>query len=408
MIFLPDVVKIAPLKDSFVRRHWTLDPNVVFLNHGSFGACPHSVLETQTCLRALMEEEPVQFMLRKLPGILESARADVASFMGADAETLAFVPNTTTGVSTVLRSVALEPGDELLVTDHAYNACKNAVDYVADRRGARVVVAPIPVPLSGPDEVVARIAEKAGERVRLALIDHVTSQTGIVFPIKRIVEALRERGIETLVDGAHAPGMVALDVRSIDAAYYVGNFHKWVCAPKGAAALCVRRDLSDGFHPLVISHGYRPPPGESRFHQEFDWTGTQDPTPWLCIPEAIRFVASLVEGGWAGVRARNRALALEIRARLGETLSAKALCPDEMIGSLVSMPLPDGAAELPTMPPYLDALQVALFDRHGIEVPVFPWPAPPQRLIRVSAHLYNGERDVAKLCAALSNELGEP
>jgi isopenicillin-N epimerase len=385
-----------------LRAEWQLDPAVAFLNHGSFGACPTRVLEAQAELRARLEREPVRFFVRELPALLDAARAEVAAFVGARPEDLAFVRNATAGVNAVVRSLDLGPGDEVLTTDHEYNACRNALDYVAARRGARVVVARIPFPLAGPDAAAAAVLAAAGPRTRLALVDHVTSPTALVLPVARLVADLRARGVETLVDGAHAPGMLDLDLERLGAAYYVANCHKWLCAPKGAGFLWVRRDRQAGVHPTSISHGWNAPPGpRSRFQVEFDWTGTDDPTPALCVPAAIRFMGTLLPGGWPEVRARNRALALEARDLLAAALRVDRPCPDEMIGAMAALPLPDGSPEPPPSALYMDELQSRLLDRHGVEVPVIPWPAPPRRLLRVSAQVYNTIDEYRRLAAAL-------
>lgn len=389
-----------------LREHWDLDPEVVFLNHGSFGACPRVVLAAQSELRARLERQPVRFFVRELPALLDAARDELAAFVGADPADLVFVRNATEGVAAVLASIELAPGDELVITDHGYNACNNAVRHVASRTGARVVEARIPFPIAGPAAAVEAIEAALSPRTRLVLVDHVTSPTGLVLPVAAIVAAARARGVECLVDGAHAPGMLPLDLNALGAAYYTGNLHKWVCAPKGAALLHVRRDRHAGLHPAVISHGYNAPRPRSQLHVEFDWTGTSDPTPWLCVPAALRAVAALVPGGWPEVRARNHALACAGRRIVAAALGAELPAPEDMLGSLASVALPPGPAAPQATPLYTDPLQDALLFRHGIEVPIPPWPAPPRRLLRISAQLYNETGDYEALARALRTELG--
>ncbi|MBL8722024.1 MAG: aminotransferase class V-fold PLP-dependent enzyme [Myxococcales bacterium] len=382
-----------------------LDPTVTFLNHGSFGATPIAVLVAQRAWQDRLEAEPVRFFLRELPPALAEVRARLGAFVGADPDDLALVTNASTGVSTVLRSLEFAPGDELLTTDHEYNACKNALDFVATRSGARVVVVEIPFPIADASEVTERLLRAVTPRTRLALVDHVTSQTGLVFPIAEIVRALEARGVDTLVDGAHAPGMVPLDLRALGAAYYTGNCHKWLCTPKGAALLHVRRDRQEGIRPLVISHGANAPlDGRTRFRAEFDWCGTCDPSAWLTIPAAIDHLAALVPGGFSAVMRRNHALALEARDLLCAALGVEAPAPDDMIGALAAIPLPDGEGVY-APPLYLDALQERLWVEHRIEVPIIPWPRPPKRLVRVSAQLHNTRADYEKLATALGSLL---
>ncbi|HEX5053200.1 MAG TPA: aminotransferase class V-fold PLP-dependent enzyme [Planctomycetota bacterium] len=381
--------------------HWDLDPGVVFLNHGSFGACPRVVLAQQQELRARMEAEPVLFLHRRLEGLLDEARGALARFVGCNADDLAFVPNATTGVNTVLRSLSFAAGDELLVTDHEYNACRNALDFVANRAGARIVVAPIPFPLHDARQVQDAVLAHAGARTRLLLIDHVTSPTGLVLPIEPIVHALRERGIDTLVDGAHAPGMLPLALDRLGAAYYTGNCHKWLCTPKGSALLHVRADRQAFVRPLSISHGANSTRTDrSRFRLEFDFTGTADFTPFLCIPAALRCLGSLLPGGMPALQAHNRELALAGRDLLCRRLGSAPPAPPGMIGSLASVVLP--ASDSPPVPPLgLDALQARLFDEHRIEVPVMRWPQPPLRLLRISPQIYNSLAQYEYLAAAL-------
>ncbi len=385
-----------------IRRYWSLDPAITFLNHGSFGACPTPVLEYQANLRARMERQPVQFFVRDLEGMLDDARAGLGRFIGTPAQDLAWVPNATTAVNSVLRSLPLRRGDELLTTDHEYNACRNVLEFVAGQSSASVVVAKLPFPLAHPQEVVDAVMSRVTDRTRIALLDHVTSQTGLVLPIEALVAALRERGVETLVDGAHAPGMLPIDVAAIGAGWYTGNCHKWICAPKGAGFLYTRPDLQSQTRPAIISHGANSPRTDrSRYLIEFDWTGTDDPTPMLCVPEAIRFMGGLMAGGWEAIRSNNHQLALRGRDVLCRALDLEPPCPDEMIGSLASLPLPDGGGEVSNSPLYADPLQDELLDQFDIEVPVIPWPASPRRLIRISGQVYSRDGDYEKLGRAL-------
>ena len=386
---------------------WLLDPEFIFLNHGSFGACPRRVLEFQNEWRARLERKPVQFLVRELEARLDAARAALAQFIGADAEDLVFVPNATSGVNTVLRSLEFKPGDEILITNQGYNACNNAAKFAAECSGARVVVAKLPFPFQTADELIAPVLAAVTPRTKLALLDHVTSPTGVVLPLARLVAELNQRGVDALVDGAHAPGMVPLNLNRFGAAYYTGNCHKWLCAPKAAALLHVRRDRQKFIRPLTISHGANSARKDRpRFLLEFDWQGTCDPSAILSAPEAIRFVGSLMPGGWPEIMARNRALALTARKILAGALSVTEPCPEEFIGSLAAVPLPDASpTAFPRLPFNESPLQDALREKHKIEVPIVSWPAPPQRVLRISAQLYNSLPQYELLAHWLIQEL---
>ncbi|WNG34547.1 aminotransferase class V-fold PLP-dependent enzyme [Archangium violaceum] len=388
------------------RSHWSLDPEVTFLNHGSYGACPTRVLEEQSRLRARMEAEPVRFLHRELEALTDAARASLGAFLDADPDDLAFINNATTGVNTVLQSLRFAPGDELLTTDHEYNASKNALDFVASRWGVKVVVVKLPWPVPSPQAVVDAVLAHVTERTRLLLIDHITSQTALVLPLATLVRAMRERGVETLVDGAHGPGQVPLSLRQLGVAYYSGNCHKWLCAPKGAAFLYVRRDLQPGIRPVVISHGYNSRRKDrSQFRLDFDWLGTNDPTPFLCVPKVLEVMGGMLPGGWPEVMASNRDKALAARAFLCQRLGVAPQCPEDMVGSMATVLLPDGFPELPSVRG-LDPLQDRLFFEHHIEVPITPWPRPPHRHVRVSAQLYNSHAEYQRLAEALEALLG--
>ena len=388
-----------------LSAHWDLDPSVVHLNHGSFGATPRRVLAVQNELRARMEKNAMRFFLRDLEGLLDESRRALGAFVHAEAHDIVFVPNATTGVNSVLRSLEFRAGDELLTTDHEYNACKNVLDHAAAKAGAKVVVAKVPFPLTSEDQVVEAIVSATTPKTRLLLVDHVTSPTGLVFPVARIAAEMAARNVQVLVDGAHAPGMLDLSLEALSphVSFYTANCHKWLCSPKGAAFLWVRRDRQDEIRPHVISHGANVPRKDrSRFVLEFDWPGTLDFTPALCIPASIAFLRD-VSPDW---RDKNRALVLEARKILCDALSIPPPAPESMIGSLAAIPISDAKTIHPFNLAFGDPLQEELFREHGFEVPVFAWPAPPKRVLRVSAQLYNTRDEYVRLASALRKKLG--
>lgn len=389
-----------------IADRWLLDPAVAYLNHGSFGACPREILALQSDLRAELEREPMDFLWRQLPDRLAVVRAALGRFLGCGADELAFVPNATAGVATVVGSLALAPGDELLTTDHAYGACRKVLEHAARRAGARVVVAAVPFPLADPQQVVTAVEAAATPRTRLLLLDHLTSATGLVFPVEPLVARFEGRGVPVLVDGAHAPGSVPLDLRALGASYATGNAHKWLCAPKGAAYLHVREDRRSGLHPLVISHGYEPESASPRFREEFDWTGTYDPTAVLCIPACIELLDALLPGGMSALQARNRALALAARELLAETLRTELPAPAAMIATLATVQLP---AARPGSPAWgLDGMGMMSWLRaRGVESFVATAPAGGGLLVRVSAQIYLGLEPYARLGSLLAEALGE-
>lgn len=370
-------------------EHWLLEPQVDFLNHGAFGACPRPVLEAQSALRARLEAEPVRFMLNELEPLLDAARQSVAAFVGANPANLVFVTNTTAGVNTLLASLPLASGDEILLTDHSYPACRNAAEYWAGKRGAHVAVARIPLPIREPGEVVERVLREVTKRTRLALLDHVTSATALILPVAELVRELRARGVEVLIDGAHAPGMLPLELEALAADYYVGNLHKWCCAPKGAALLWVRAEHQARVRPLVVSHGATSTRTDrSRFLLEFDWVGTDDPTAVLAVPEALRFLGSLLPGGWDELRERNHELTLLARRLLLAELGGGPICPESMLGSMATLLLPDAQRPGDPNAPLAEPLYGKLVER-GFQLLALFWPKAPQQVLRVTCQLYN-------------------
>ncbi|CAN5512800.1 aminotransferase class V-fold PLP-dependent enzyme [soil metagenome] len=387
---------------------FTLATDVCFLNHGSFGATPRVLLDAQTALRERAEANPMQFWLRDLEGLLDQSRASLARLVGAKERELAFVPNATAAVSTVLRSLRFCAGGELLTTDHAYNACKNALDFVAAETGARVVVAKIPFPIAREEDAITPVLDAVTARTRFVLLDHVSSPTGLVMPIEPLAKELGARGIDVFVDGAHAPGMIALDLGTLGVPFYTGNCHKWLCTPKSAAMFYVREDRQKEIRPLAISHGASSPRVDrSRFLVEHDWVGTTDPTAYLVVGDAISYLDGIFPGGLPELMRRNRALALAARTVLCEALGVEVPSPESMIGSLAAVPLPDGPGDAKSTATALfgEPLQESLRARHAIEVPIVPWPSSPKRLVRISAQIYNSIAEYTYLAEALQAEL---
>jgi isopenicillin-N epimerase len=385
-----------------LSEHWTLEPGVKYLNHGSFGACPRIVLEAQSEYRARMERQPVRFLWRELPDLIDAARTELADFIGANDRNLAFVTNATAGVNAVVRSLTFQPGDELLTTDHCYNACRNVLNDASTRWGAKVVVAKIPFPIANDQQIIDTVLAAVTPRTKLALIDHITSPTAIVFPVKKIVRLLREEGIDTLVDGAHAPGAVPVEIEAMEPAYYTGNLHKWVCAPKGAGFLWARPDRQAGLRPPVMSHGENTHrPGRSIFHDRFDWPGTLDPTAWLAVPHAIRWGATVYPGGWEELRDRNRSLASAGRALIAGRLGVSLPAPCEMLACMATLPLPESLQKLPESTSRFDPVYVRLLEEHEVEVPIIRWGHPFRRWVLISAQAYNTTADYRALAEAL-------
>jgi isopenicillin-N epimerase len=393
-----------------LREEFLLDPAVVFLNHGSFGACPREVLAFQRELQDRMEREPIRFFVRDLEGLLDEARAEISALVAAAPQDVALVTNATHACNAVLASLELSEGDEVVVTSHGYNAVNNAV--LRWCRRATVRTAEIPFPIRSSDEAVAAVAAVLSPRTRLCVIDHVTSPTALVLPVAEIAALARRCGAEVLVDGAHAPGMLDLDVPALGAGYYTGNLHKWVCAPKGAGFLWVRRDLQPALTPVVTSHGMNSTRlDRSRFLLEFDWTGTDDPTAVLSVPAALRFLRRRSGGSLAEHRGENRRLCLAARARLVARLGLEVPAPEDMLGSMATLLLPDRPpheAVLGALPGYADPLQARLVAR-GVQVPIVNWPRPESRAFRISAQRYNTLADYEALADALVAEgLGRP
>jgi isopenicillin-N epimerase len=398
---------------------WALDPTVTFLNHGSFGACLRAILEVQRGWRDKLEAQPVRFLARDLEDLLDWSRSEIGAFMGADADDLALMVNATAGLSTVLRSVQLERGDEILITSHVYNSAANAARFASATTGCKIVMADIPFPIQSSNQAFDAIMAAVTPNTKLAMIEHVTSPTALVLPIEQLVPAFTERGIDVLVDGAHGPGMRPIRLNEVAPAYYVGTLHKWVCAPKGSAFLYVRRDRQAQVKPLAISSGASESRTDrSRFRLDFDWNGTFDPSAWLTIPAAIDGLGEMLPGGWPALIETNHRLILKTRAMLGDALHTMVPAPDEMIGSMASLRLPGGPWPRDEATRRMTMIEAAMRGRR-FEVPLLPWPSPwlvdwgylPddtrfEIIVRISAQAYNYLGQYERLASILPGFAG--
>lgn len=389
----------APPFGRGLRDLWALDPDVLYLNHGTVGATPRRVLAAQGVLRDLMERQPARFLLRETaggiptPGLgttrMRAAAERVARFVGASPDGLVFVDNATSGANAVLRSLLLSSGDELVVTDHGYGAVTNAARFVARRAGAVVRTATLPYPDFEPARAVDAVVAELSPRTRLVIVDHVTAESALLLPVEAIVERCRAAGVPVMVDGAHVPGALPLDVRSVGADFYVANLHKWAWSPRSAGFLWVTEPYRTDVHPPVISWGL-----DQGLTEAFDWVGTRDPTPWLAAPEGIAMLEDL---GFDDVVAHNRGLAWEAGGILADRLGARVAAPRESVGTMVTVLLPErygSSAE------HALALRNALLFEDGIEVQVHA--AVGRVAMRVSAQVYVEAGDVVRLADAVA------
>ncbi|RVU44692.1 aminotransferase class V-fold PLP-dependent enzyme [Rubrivivax rivuli] len=386
-----------------MREHFLLDPTVHFLNHGSFGACPKPVFEALQQWQLAMERNPVEFLGRRSAALLRTARERLAAHLGAQADDLVFVPNATTGVNTVAQSLALQPGDEILTTDHEYGACDATWHHVCQRTGAVYRRVEIPLPFEA-SEFADRLMAAVTPRTRLIFVSHLTSTTALVFPLAALCAAARERGIATLVDGAHAPGQIDLHLDTLGADFYTGNCHKWLCAPKGAAFLHVRPERQREVHAPVVSWGYvagEDGAGSTGGHTGFDayvgstllerrlqWQGTRDIAAWLSVPAALDFLAA---NHWPAHRSASHQRALALQARVLARNGLQPIAHGTDFGQMVPIPVRSSDPA---------GLRAWLFDQHRIEVPVTQHAG--QVFVRVSVQAYTLDSELQALENALA------
>ncbi|MCC7272346.1 MAG: aminotransferase class V-fold PLP-dependent enzyme [Alphaproteobacteria bacterium] len=369
-----------------IRDAFAIEETATYLNHGSYGAVPRVVAAAADAWRARLDRQPVVFFQETLMPALRTAAARLAPLVRAIGDDLVFVENATTGANAVLQSLRLKPGDTIVGTDHGYGAVRNAARHVAERAGAALVEATLPFPGTTPGGVVEAIAGAIDGRTRLVIVDHITSPTAIVLPVADIARLCRQRGVPLLVDGAHAPGMLDLDVPAVGADWYVGNAHKWLFAARGCGFLWAAPNARGELHPTVISHGY----GKG-WHGEFDYTGTRDNSAWLAIDAALEFYEGL-DPPW--LRRRNAELAAEGARIVAAAWGTEILTPPGMAGSMTIVGLP--VAVEPTREASR-AARAAIWARHRVEVPVMAFAGRCH--VRLSAQIYNEEDDYRRLAA---------
>jgi isopenicillin-N epimerase len=379
-----------------LKSEFILNPDIVFLNHGSFGACPRSVFESYQHWQLELERQPVEFLGRQAASLMATARQKLAAFIGCSPDEVVYFPNPTTALNMVLRSLDLRPGDEILTTDHEYGACDRTWRFICGHSGARYIQQPIPLPVTIPDDFIESFWSGVNKNTRAIFLSHITSPTALIFPVEEICHRARQAGILTIIDGAHAPGQIPLNLAEIQADIYIGALHKWLMAPKGSAFLYAHLDIQPSLEPLVVSWGYDADPGfgsGNKFIDYHEWQGTRDLAAFLSVPAAIDFYNQMQ---WDPVRDRCHRLAAATRRRINELTGLPPISPETptWFGQMCAIRLPNVD---------VDAFKDRLYEVYQIEVPLYRWEDQP--LMRVSIQGYNTEKDVDRLVNALAKEL---
>jgi len=374
-----------------LRADFLIDPQLAFLNHGSFGAVPRAVFDEQTLWRQRIESDPIEILGRQAPHLIDNAKAKIGQFLGMNPKDFGLVTNATEGINCILRSLELSPGDELLTTNHVYNAVRQAMRFIARKTGAAYKEIDVPIPVNSPADIERAITRAISSRTKLLVIDHITSPTALIFPIQNILSTCADRGVDVLIDGAHGPGMLPLDIAALAPAYYSGNLHKWACAPKGCAFLWVRPDKQSAVHPLVVSHFL-----DQGIAKEFGWQGTRDISAWLAIPRAVQYMSNI---GWPAVMTHNHAMAAWANQFLCTKWNVQSISPldGSMLGSMATVPLPPPLDHLSNED--VLNLQQKLHDHHRVEVPIMTWAG--QNYVRPCCQIYNVADDIHRLADAI-------
>lgn len=391
------------MKNSY-RELFGIENGFTALNHGSFGACPVEIINYQFELVRKMESLTTRFFTRIIKPLIAESMEILSSFVNAPANDIVFVRNATTAANAVINSMDFQKGDEIVTTNLIYGSCRNALDHAAQTKGAVIKKAAIPFPVKSENEITESILGLITKKTKLIFIDHVTSETAMIMPVKKICNEANRLGIDIFIDGAHAPGMIPLDISAINPTYYTGNCHKWICAPKGSAFLYVRPDRQENTIPPVISNYFRQ--GETaneKLHNSFDWSGTMDYTSHACVGKTIEYLRDNIDGGWNEIMKRNHELAITGRNIIAKELHLDQYLADELIGSMATIKLNSTAVIDPSTG--LDIIQIELLDKYNIETVITTLYPTKQRILRISAALYNNENDYELLAEALKMTL---
>lgn len=378
---------------SSLKQHFLLDPSVVFLNHGSFGAVPRPVLEVYQNWQLRLEHQPVLFLGRELDGLLKESRQVLGEYLNVDAHDLVYIPNATHGINIVARSLQLKPDDEILTTDHEYGACDYTWDFICNESGTKYIHQPIPLPVHSEEEIVDQFWQGVTSRTKIIYLSHITSPTALRLPVEKICTRAKEAGILTVIDAAHSPGQIHVDLQALGADIVFGNCHKWMLNAKGSAFLYVKRELQHLIDPLIVSWGYSSTPETttgSRFIDILQWTGTKDPTAALTVPTAIQFMQ---EHNWDEVRNECHDLLRQGIEQICNMVNMPPLYPldSDFYGQMGIAPLPSSN---------LAVLKSRLYDEHKIEVPLIQWQ--DKQFVRISVQGYNSQEDIDALVNALN------
>ncbi|HPS28750.1 MAG TPA: aminotransferase class V-fold PLP-dependent enzyme [bacterium] len=388
------------MKTSDYSHLFLIEPGFTALNHGSFGSCPAEIINYQFELVKKMESLTTRFFTRIVKDLNAESMYSLSRFVNASSADMIFIRNATTAANAVINSMTFKPGDEIVTTNLIYGSCRNALDYAAQTKGAVIKKANIPFPVKSENEIAESILGLITKKTKLIFIDHVTSETALILPVQKICDEANRLGIDVFIDGAHAPGMLPLDISAINPTYYTGNCHKWICAPKGTAFLFVRPEKQESVIPPIISNYFcQGETSNARFHSSFDWSGTMDYTNYACVGKTIDYLENKVSGGWNGIMKRNHELVITGRNIITKELHLDQYLPDELIGSMATIKLNSTADIDPKTG--IDLIQMELLDKYNIETVITTLYPTKQRILRISAALYNNETDYEKLAEAL-------